>query len=116
MTTIEHIRGERRVTNSLYWQSAAMAVAAWGFYLYFKTPDWWPICLGAYSGIVLTLCAIEITASRVPGQGQGRPRALPAETQWHSVSCELPARAYPALPQAEEAHERSVDWFARERQ
>lgn len=69
---IEHNPNEKRPTNTIWWVAWGLVVFSWIGYFYFNEPDWWPIALGGFSGLVLASWAIEITGNKVPDSWRGK--------------------------------------------
>lgn len=63
---IEHSDNEHRPTNRIWWVSWGIVVLLWAAQLFEGVSDWSLVALGGYSGIVLTIWAIEITGNKVP--------------------------------------------------
>lgn len=70
---IEHNVHEKRLTNRLWWELAAILLVAWVGYFYFRTPDLWSLALGGFSGLVLATWAIEVTGNKPIGLGRSDP-------------------------------------------
>ncbi len=70
---IEHNPNERRETNTIWWLIWPMLALQWIGYLYFREFDLWAIAIGAFSGIVFIIWAMEITGNKVPDSWRRQP-------------------------------------------
>lgn len=64
--TIEHSEHEKRPTSTIWWVLLVIIAFCWFTTWRYHGFDWGQIALGAGSGIVLALWAIEITGNKVP--------------------------------------------------
>lgn len=63
---IDHNKDEKRPTNTVWWMAAALLIFNWTTFLMFHDLDWWPVCLGLGSGVLLALWAVEMTGNKIP--------------------------------------------------
>lgn len=59
MKQIEHNRYERRPTNTVWIVGAGLLAFLWAGYFWFRSPDWWSICLGAGSAAIVVCWFLE---------------------------------------------------------
>lgn len=70
---IEHIPGEKRPTNAIWWVLWPGIALLWAGCLYFGLLDRVSVLLGLGTGAILATWAIEVTGNRVPESWRGKP-------------------------------------------
>lgn len=70
---IEHIPGEKRPTNAIWWVLWPAVALLWVWYLAFYDFDWPSIAIGGLTMGVLVSWAIEVTGNKVPESWRGKP-------------------------------------------
>lgn len=69
MNTINHDPDEPprdRSGNAAYWASASIVAILWVIFLTLGKVDFYSVCLGAFTCLVVVGIAVEITGNRVP--------------------------------------------------
>lgn len=64
--TIEHIPGERRIGNGIFWLGWIIVALIWAAALYEGGIQWDDVLLGSFTGLMFACWAIEITGNKVP--------------------------------------------------
>ena len=66
LKTIEHIPGEKRPGNGIWWLGWALVLLGWIGTWYSFGFDWHQIALGGFTGLVLAAWASEMTGNKAP--------------------------------------------------
>jgi hypothetical protein len=73
MKQIEHIPGEKRQGNGIWWLLLVILILCWAGYFWFHKVDVWSLSLGGFTMTVLVSWAVELTGNKVPESWRRQP-------------------------------------------